>query len=149
MGNYFTIAELCASNTAKEKGINNTPSQAEKVNLSLLITHVLNPIREKYGKPIRVSSGYRNAALNKAVGGVSNSQHLTGQAADLVPTNGGSLADIFRAAVAVGSFDQLILEKPGNTAWVHVSYSDSPRREILYYNGQKYTDISRNWQNYL
>ena len=149
MGNYFTITELCASATAKSKGIDNTPTQQARVNLALLIDRVLNPIREKYGKPIRISSGYRCPLLNAAVGGVSTSQHLTGQAADLVPTNGGSLADIFRAAIACNNYDQLILEKPSTTMWVHVSYSTTPRREILYYNGKSYTNIASNWEKYV
>jgi len=150
MGNYFTISELCYSDTAKEKGIDNTPPQSVQVNLSLLIHHVLNPIRERYGKPIKVSSGYRCAALNTLLGGVSNSQHLTGQAADLVPTSGGTLSDIFRSAIVVGTFDQLILEcsKKG-TKWVHVSYSPSPRHQILYYNGNSYANIASNWQQYV
>ena len=151
MGNYFTIDELCYSDTAKAKGIDNTPNAEVKANLANLINNVLNPIREKYGKPIRVSSGYRCTALNKAVGGVNNSQHLTGQAADLVATNGGSLADIFKAAIACNNYDQLIWEGPknSNTKWVHVSYADKPRREILYYNGNGYTNIASNWQNYV
>ncbi|MBE6341441.1 MAG: peptidase M15 [Bacteroidales bacterium] len=151
MGNYFTIDELCYSDTAKAKGIDNTPSAQVQSNLVKLINNTLNPIREKYGKPIRVSSGYRSDALNKAVGGVSNSQHLTGQAADLVATNGGSLADIFKAAIACNNFDQLIWEGPKNssTKWVHVSYADNPRREILYYNGNGYTNIASNWKNYV
>jgi hypothetical protein len=154
MGNYFTINELCASTIAKEQGIDNTPNATVKANLTALINNLLNPIRERYGKPIRVSSGYRCEALNKYIHGVDNSQHKKGQAADLLPTTGGSLADIFRAAIAVGNFDQLILEKPNGTMWVHVSYSPNPRHQILYYdgkvhNGTKYPDISSNWERFL
>lgn len=142
MGNYFTIQELCASTTAKQKGIDNTPSAAVKTNLQKLITNLLNPIREAYGKPIVISSGYRCPALNAAVGGVANSQHVTGQAADLQATSSGSLADIFRAAVKVGGYDQLIIEHAKNTVWVHISYSDNPRREMFSYNGGSYTKIN-------
>ena len=150
MGNYFTIIELCYSATAEANKINNTPNAEARANLVELINNLLNPIREKYGKPIKISSGYRCERLNSMLkGSAKNSQHLTGQAADLLPTTGGSLADIFRAAIAVGNYDQLILEKPNGTMWVHVSYSPTPRHHILYYNGSSYTDISTNWKNYL
>ncbi len=79
---YFTLAEMCASETAKAKGIKNQPTVTEVVNLCLLCTKVLDPLRKAMG-PITISSGYRCAALNKAVGGVSNSQHMKGQAADI------------------------------------------------------------------
>lgn len=150
IGNYFTISELCASATATDKGIDNTPTEAVKANLTLLINNVLNPIRAAYGKPIRVSSGYRCAKLNAAVGGVANSQHLTGCAADLVPTSGGSLADIFRAAVKCGCYDQLIIEHKNSTHWVHVSYSPSPRRQMLaYVNGGFVGITTANFEKYL
>lgn len=132
--NYFTIGELTASDTAKAKGIDNTPTPAAKQNLQDLITNVLNPVREIYGKPIIISSGYRCPALNTAVGGAANSQHKTGQAADLVPANTkGSLEQIFAACVAVGNFDQLIIEQNSKgQRWVHVSYDTSKnRRQIL------------------
>ena len=153
MGNYFTISELCYSDTAKEKGIDNTPPQSVQVNLSLLIHHILNPIRERYGYPIKVTSGYRCPALNAALKGSSTSQHMTGEAADLVPTGGrNDVGAIFRAAIAVGGYDQLILEKPNtkSTGWVHVSYSAHQRRgQILYYNGNSYANIASNWQQYV
>lgn len=120
MGKYFTIDELCKSATATRKGINNTPSAEVKERLTLLIDNLLDPVREAWGKPIKVNSGYRSAALNRAVGGVSNSQHLRGEAADL---NAGSvtlnkaLYEIIRKQF---KYDQLIDEK--NFAWVHVSW---------------------------
>lgn len=132
--NYFTIRELTASDTAKAKKIDNTPTPAAKQNLQDLITNVLNPVREIYGKPILISSGYRCPALNAAVGGAANSQHTTGQAADLVPANSkGSLEQIFAACVAVGNFDQLIIEQNRNgQRWVHVSYApERSRRQIM------------------
>lgn len=145
MGNYFTISELCASDVAKAKGIDNTPTSAIKSNLEKLIVNMLNPIREKYGKPIKISSGYRCAALNSAVGGTKTSQHLKGEAADLVCAGSGKLADIMRAAIAVGGYDQLIWEHPKGTTWVHVSYNTSgkQRGEILDYDGVKYTRLEK------
>lgn len=80
---YFTITELTKSATATKQGIDNTPSAEVTANLTALVDKVLDPLREIYGKPIYVSSGYRCPKLNKAVGGVSNSQHLKGEAADL------------------------------------------------------------------
>ena len=147
-GNYFTVEELCYSNTAKAKGINNTPTPAIREKLQALIINCLNPIREKYGKPIRISSGYRCPQLNKEVGGVANSQHVTGEAADLVPTSGGSLNAIFKAAIEVGGYDQLIYEQNSKgSKWVHVSYDVNKHRgQILSYKNGKYTDITNNWQ---
>ena len=80
---FFTIKELTKSTTAQQKGIKNVPSKEQEQNLIALIENVLDPLREAYGKPIVVTSGYRCPALNKAVGGASNSQHMTGQAADI------------------------------------------------------------------
>ena len=146
---YFTISELTRSSTAQSQGIDNTPTPAIRAKLETLITNCLDPIRRIYGRPIIVSSGYRSAALNAAVGGVANSQHTKGEAADLVPASGGSLAGIFRAAVQFGNFDQLIIERKGGSKWVHVSYTGTPRRRILAYNNGRYTDITNNWESYL
>ena len=144
--NYITVDMLCASTTAKQKGINNTPNATVKANLEALITNVLNPIVEKVGFIPSINSGYRCEALNKAVGGTSSSQHLTGQAADI----GGSrdqVCKIFEAAVALGNYDQLIFEKK-NSYWVHISYKKdgTNRHEILATKtgGSPYTDITTN-----
>ncbi len=151
--NYFTIAELTRSSTATAKGIDNTPTAAVRANLEALISNLLNPIREKYGNPIVVTSGYRCAALNKAVGGVADSQHLTGNAADLVGEHGTAeeVKAIFRAALSVGGYDQLIIEHKGATRWVHVSWSASRRRgQLLCYRNGTYTNITTaNWQAYV
>lgn len=152
-GSYFTISELCRSDTAAARGIDNTPPPEVQSNLQALITNLLDPIRERYGAPITVTSGYRCAALNKAVGGVTNSQHLTGQAADLQGTNGNNAAqlrEICRAAVDVDRYDQLIIEHSGNTRWIHVSFGPGNRREILLMKNGKYTTLTKqNWQNYI
>jgi len=143
---YFTISELTRSDTATAKGIDNTPS-ADIVNkLNYLITNCLDPIREIYGKPIIVSSGYRCEALNNAVGGVSDSQHKKGEAADLVPASGGSIKDIYRAIIQFGNFDQFIIEK---NQWAHVSCTSNPRHEMYYYDGSSYTNIANSYQKYL
>ena len=80
---HFTIEELYASNTAKKLGIDNKPSVQKMINLVYLCAYVLEPLRVAMGEPIKIGSGYRCEKLNKAVGGVYNSQHLKGQAADL------------------------------------------------------------------
>lgn len=79
----FTYEEMIASATAKRKKIDNTPSVKELGELRKLCQQVLQPIRDKYGKTITVTSGYRCSKLNKAVGGSATSQHVLGQAADI------------------------------------------------------------------
>lgn len=132
MGKYFTIAELTKSNTANKKNIDNSPSKQVESNLNQLITNILDPLREAYGEPIIVSSGYRCPALNKAVGGASSSQHLLGQAADIHSksnTREGNkkIFDLIKSLKL--PFDQLINEY--DYKWVHVSYSSRNRRQIL------------------
>lgn len=150
MGNsYFTISELTRSSTAKSQGIDNTPPADVRAKLQTLITQCLDPIRRIYGRPIIVSSGYRCPALNKAVGGSETSQHMKGEAADLVPASGGSLKGIFLAAVQWGGYDQLIVEQSGNTTWVHVSYGPRNRRTILAYRNGAYLNITHSWESYI
>ena len=80
---YFTIEELTRSTTATQFGIDNSPSQESTANMRRLVETVLDPARERLGKPIYVNSGYRCPELNRKVGGVANSYHLQGRAADL------------------------------------------------------------------
>ncbi len=117
---YFSIKELTKSDTAARLGIDNTPSAAVVENLTALVDNVLDPLRELYGKPIHVSSGYRCPRLNKAVGGVASSQHLTGQAADLCQGSREENRRLFIYLEEYCTFDQLLWENGG--AWVHVSY---------------------------
>lgn len=150
MGNsYFTIDELTRSSKAQKLGIDNTPPAAILAKLQTLITQCLDPIRRIYGRPIIVSSGYRCPALNKAVGGSGTSQHMEGEAADLVPASGGSLKGIFRAAVQWGGYDQLIIEQSGSSRWVHVSYGPRNRRTILAYRNGAYQNITHSWETYI
>ena len=80
---HFTIEELCASATAKAKGIDNKPNTQQVINLVYLAAYVLEPLRVAMNEPIKISSGFRCRELNAKVGGVYNSQHVKGQAADL------------------------------------------------------------------
>lgn len=132
MGKYFTINELTKSSTAQRLHIDNTPSQNVKDNLTKLIDNILDPLRELYGKPIIVNSGYRCPKLNKAVGGTRNSQHLIGQASDIrtVSNTKESNKQLFNLIKdSKLPFDQLINEYDFN--WVHVSYSPRNRRQVL------------------
>lgn len=128
---YFSINELCHSDTAIAKGIDNTPSEEVKANLAALIENVLDPLREAYGKPIYVNSGYRCPALNKAVGGVSNSEHLIGCAADIDTNNKEENRKLFELAQELNlPFRQLIDE--ANMSWVHISYNANDiKRQVL------------------
>lgn len=131
---YFTMNELTHSATAIRKGIDNTPDNTAKANLTALVANILDPLREAYGKPIVVSSGYRCAKLNRAVGGVARSQHITGQAADIQSVNK-SKADHKKLFELVQRlrlpFDQLIDEY--DYKWVHISFSTrGNRRQVLH-----------------
>lgn len=131
MAKFFTIQELTKSTTAQQKGIKNIPSKEQEQNLIALIENILDPLREAYGGPIIVTSGYRCSALNKAVGGAKNSQHMTGQAADIrtvkdTRAENKKLFDLIQKLKL--PFDQLIDEH--NLDWVHVSYSNRNRREV-------------------
>ncbi len=128
---HFTIEELCRSDTARSRGIDNTPTEEVRKNLTALVGNVLDPLREWYGKPIYVNSGYRCPALNKAVGGVASSQHLTGQAADIDVNDRAENRKLMKHIEDSLDFDQLIWENGG--AWVHVSYraDGKNRRQVL------------------
>ena len=120
----FTLEELTASATAKAKGIRNVPGQTDIINLCALVHNVLQPLRNWWGRPIKIGSGFRSLALNNAVGGVSNSQHMRGEAADLCIE--GDLKqgrEWFNWIKNHCDFDQLIWEHNSKDSyWVHVSY---------------------------
>ena len=131
MMSYFTIEELCRSNKAQLLGISNTPSAEVMRNLQDLIDNVLDPLRRAYGRPIIINSGYRCYSLNVAVGGVKNSQHLTGHAADITGGNKAEnriLWNLIRNLEL--PIDQCIDEN--DMVWVHVSYDKTRnRREFI------------------
>lgn len=132
---YFTINELCKSETASKHKIDNTPSAEIIANLTALVDNVLDPLREAWGRPIIVTSGYRCEALNKLVGGVPTSQHKQGQAADI---STGSIEDnkkLFDLAIKLKlPFDQIIDEY--GYKWVHISYSSTRRRGNIRHLGK-------------
>lgn len=129
---YFSLSEFLNSATAKRLGIDNTPTFEVVDNLNKLADY-LDIIREKVGKPILISSGFRCPELNKAVGGVSNSQHQKGLAADLICADMESLEKVLRET---GGFDQLIKEhrKGSKSFWYHVSVTPrnvKPRQQVI------------------
>lgn len=132
---HFTMRELIKSPTAQRLGISNEPTEAVKANLTALVEHILDPLREAWGAPIIVTSGYRSPQLNKAVHGAASSQHMLGQAADIHamsdnPKENRKLLDLI---IKLGlPFDKLINEYPNRKMqpdWIHVSYSPMNRRQ--------------------
>lgn len=127
----LTLEELIHSNTAKAKGIDNSPTNEHLKYLIEIANNIFQPLRDGIGKPIRISSGYRSEKLNKAVGGSKTSQHNKGQALDLVATTGFTNKDIFDYIKKHLEFDQMIWEfgNDKNPDWVHVSYNKGKNRK--------------------
>jgi hypothetical protein len=132
----LALAEVMRSETAKRKGISNMPTPEHIENFKLLAEKVFQPIREHFGVPIILSSGYRSKELNTAVGGALSSQHCTGEAID-IDMDGTTVknAEVFNFIKDNLNFDQLIWEfgTDSNPDWVHVSYESTgkQRKQIL------------------
>lgn len=133
----FSLEEMCYSSTANSKKINNYTTDNNIVSkLKLLCEHILQPVREHFGKPVVINSGYRCVALNTVVNGAKNSQHLTGEAADfeIMGLSNYELACWIKDNL---DFDQLILEycdnlkNDINAGWVHCSYKAIGNRHQL------------------
>ena len=121
----LTLAEMVNSDSAKRNGIKNTPTDEHIANMEVLAKYVFQPIRNHFGVPIHISSGYRSAELNKAIGGSQTSQHSKGQAMDIDMDNTSiTNAILFHWIKDNLEFDQLIWEfgTTKNPDWVHVSY---------------------------
>ena len=129
---YFTIKELTESNTANKLHIDNIPDQEITENLTLLIDNVLDKIREAFGKPIKVNSGYRCEKLNQSIGGSKTSQHMQGKAADITIGNKTQNKKLFQFIQTLNlPFDQLIDEY--DYKWIHISYDKNRiRKQILH-----------------
>lgn len=120
---YFSFQEFERSDTAYRHGIDNTMPEMAKKNVAVLVDKVLDPLREAWGKPITVTSGYRCAALNKAVGGVPTSMHLTGNAADITTGNEVDNRRLYQLAQELKlPYFELIGKKYG-FKWLHVSFN--------------------------
>lgn len=144
LSNNFSLAEMIKSQTALRKGINNTPEQDEIDKLRALCENVLQPVRDHFGKPVTVNSGFRCLQLNRAIGSKDTSQHRKGEAADIeiagVPNK--ELAEWIRDNL---EFDQLILEFYSDddpaAGWVHVSYIEQGRRKQCLTIGKSGTSV--------
>lgn len=122
----LTLAEVVKSQTATRLGLSNVPTIEHMENLKAVAKRIFQPIRDHFGKPIAITSGYRSKVLNAAIGGSLRSQHSLGQALDLDADVFGDLtnADIFYFVKDNLEYDQLIWEFGNNEQpdWVHVSY---------------------------
>lgn len=136
----FTLEEFTRSATATERKIDNTPNAAVVSNLKRLANY-LQRIRNCYGKPISISSGYRCKELNAVIPGASkSSQHVSGEAADLQTGSKAENKRLFEIIRKIGGFDQLIDEN--GFEWVHVSYrAGRLRGEVLQARKGKYIRI--------
>ena len=127
---YFTLNELTRSATAERLNIDNTPPAEAVNNLNALVTNVLDPLREAWGKPIKVNSGYRCPRLNKEVGGVPASQHMKGEAADITTGSRSTNRDLYLLMRELDlPVDQAINEH--DFSWIHVSYGPRHRRRYF------------------
>lgn len=132
---HFTFTEFERSDTAYRHGIDNSLPDKLKTNVAALVDNVLDPLREAWGRPLTVTSGYRCPSLNKAVGGSSTSHHLKGMAADISTGNVVDNAKLFQLVQKLGlPFTQLIWEKGSDKgpSWVHISYDPSNlKKQVL------------------
>ena len=129
----FTLQELIHSTTADKHRINNIPGCDEIRNLQYGVDMVLQPLRNIYQKPIIITSGYRCAALNKLVGGVANSYHLQGNAADIRVHSQEEAEEIFRILKMIPSVDVALFEHSTTSCWLHVQW-DMQRTPRHHYN---------------
>ncbi len=127
---HFSLREMCASGTAIRLGIRNEPSEQVVNSLQQLCEHVLEPLRQRFGV-IRITSGYRCDKLNRAVGGVKNSQHRLGEAADIHISDIEVGRKMFRYIKENLEFDQLLFERirENGVCWLHVSYRKTHQQE--------------------
>ena len=131
----FSLEELTKSQTAERQSIPNNPDEDGIYYLRMVAEKILQPVRNRYGIPFTVSSGFRSVDLCLAIGSKATSQHTKGQAVDFeVP--GISNMDLSYFIKTTLDFDQLILEfyRGGNTGWVHCSVADTPRKDLLTYD---------------
>lgn len=135
LSNNFTLGEMIASDTAKKAGIDNTPTLLAISHLEELCLYLLQPIRDAWGKPIKVTSGYRCYRLNRLVGGSPTSAHPLGWAVDIKPTSG-SYADFERFVVEFLKksglkWDQVIRETSGKTKWLHIGFKNGAGKQRM------------------
>lgn len=143
---YFTFREFERSETAVRLKIDNRMPELAEAHVVELVDILLDPLREAWGGPLTVTSGYRCPELNRAVGGSATSAHLAGWAADLVPEDRERTDEFIKFAIgripAAGlPFDQLIDERSGGSRWLHVgirNLGSKQRRQVMRYENGKY-----------
>ena len=134
---FFTLPELCTSERAKDLHLVNVPDFEDIQKLLYLCEHVLDPLREAWGKPLKVTSAFRTPALNSAIGGAKNSQHMCDgpwAACDIDPgdlEDVKALADLAHRTVM---YDQLIIEGVGGGSWLHISVRVDGRNRLQLLN---------------
>ena len=136
LSEHLDLIEVIRSDSAKRNGISNMPTPDHIANFMLLAEKIFEPIRDHFGVPIHISSGYRSVELNRLIKGSATSQHCKGQAIDIDmdgTSNGVTNADVFNFIKDNLPFDQLIYEfgNISNPDWVHVSYVPGGRGQIL------------------
>lgn len=136
LSEHFSLSEFLKSGTAIRHGIENVPTEADIRRMEALCQQVLEPLRRRFGV-LRITSGFRCPELNRKVGGVANSQHLRGEAADIHISDPEVAHKMMDFLVAKGiDFDQCILEykRKKGTRWLHLSYNieRKNRREVIY-----------------
>ena len=125
ISDHITYAEAIHSNTAKRRGIDNTPSEVQVLSMKLLADKVFEPLRKWVGGPIKVNSFFRSVALNEAIGGAASSQHCKGQAIDIDDVYGRKTnAEMYKWIQENLDYDQMIWEFGTDTQpnWIHISY---------------------------
>lgn len=146
LSNYVSLAEVTKSDTATRKGIDNTPTAEHLENLKTICVEVFDKVREHFGVPIYISSGYRSAGLNKVIGGSKTSDHNLGRALDLDQDfrgNGVTNMEVFNFIKDNLEFDQIIAEfqrADGDFEWIHVGYRKGANRKqilVAYKEGTK------------
>jgi hypothetical protein len=133
LSNNLDLSEVTRSESAKRNGISNMPTPEHIENFKVLAEKIFQPIREHFGVPIHISSGYRSKELNAKIGGSATSQHCSGEAIDIdmdSSSSGVTNADVFNYIKNNLDFDQLIWEfgTDKNPDWVHVSYESSGKQ---------------------
>lgn len=132
LGTYFTLDEFCVSQTAIDKKIANFPSGDNVNAMAALVKNVLDPLRKALGKPIRITSGFRSAALNAAVGGSKTSDHVFGYAAD-IKVDGMLAKEIAQVVINLGlPYDQMIAYHIKRGGHVHISFKPTNRKQTLW-----------------
>lgn len=136
---HFLLSEFTKSSTARRLNIANIPSKEIVENLKYGCVHILEPLRSKVGIPIRINSGYRCERLNRAVGGVSNSYHLQGCAADIHLDSNNDAELLFQALKKIDAVDVCLFEHAATSIWLHVQWRPNGKpRCIFNYNFKAY-----------